>query len=200
MLEADGQELGGKRLAEAAIATWHTDALWQHRGELDHLDPPKQWAGSPRAIAFVQSLGLPDEWAGKRTRKRDPWLEVQGPTKLPPLHDYQQRVAGSGKTRVAVQAIIEAIAEDDFPGGVVWVADRDELCEQAVEAWRQVWSSVGQPRKRLPSSPRRWSTHRPSPHSLRTEASIPAPSAETPEQQPGAIQSTSSGMGESKHS
>jgi len=174
VLEADGQELSGKRLAEAAIATWHTDALWQHREELDHLDPPKQWAGSPRAIAFVQSLGLPDEWAGKRTHKRDPWLEVQGPTKLPPLHDYQQRVAGnlrgllraepaaggdrramislptgSGKTRVAVQAIIEAMREDDFPGGVLWVADRDELCEQAVESWRQVWSSAGEPRKRL---------------------------------------------------
>ncbi|MCY3969812.1 MAG: DEAD/DEAH box helicase family protein [Acidobacteria bacterium] len=168
VLEADGQELGGKRLAEAAIATWHTDALWQHREELDHLDPPKQWAGSPRAVEFVQSLGLPDEWAGKRARKRDPWLEVQGPTKLPHLHDYQEGVAGNlrallrgdlaaggerramislptgaGKTRVAVQAIVEAIRDGDFPGGALWVADRDELCEQAVEAWRQVWSSIG---------------------------------------------------------
>ena len=56
---------------------------------------------------------------------------------------------GSGKTRVAVQAIVEAVREDDFPGGVLWVADRDELCEQAVEAWRQVWSSIGGAGKRL---------------------------------------------------
>ena len=50
---------------------------------------------------------------------------------------------GSGKTRVAVQAIVEAMREDGYNGGVLWVADRDELCEQAVEAWRQVWSSIG---------------------------------------------------------
>ncbi len=43
---------------------------------------------------------------------------------------------GSGKTRVAVQAIVEAMRDDNFRGGVLWVADRDELCEQAVEAWR----------------------------------------------------------------
>ena len=50
---------------------------------------------------------------------------------------------GSGKTRVAVQAIVEAMRDDGFSGGVLWVADRDELCEQAVESWRQVWSSIG---------------------------------------------------------
>ena len=87
---------------------------------------------------------------------------------LPELHPYQRTIAdnvrnllrgelgngierrgmislptGSGKTRVAVQALVEAMREDDFHGGVLWVADRDELCEQAVEAWRQVWSSIG---------------------------------------------------------
>ncbi len=174
MLEVDGGNLSGKRLAEAAIATWHTDALRRHREALHDLDPPKQWAGSRRAVAFVQALGFTEDWAGKRTRKRDPWLEVRGPERLPPLHDYQERVAenlrtllggeaaaggerramislptGSGKTRVAVQAIVEAIREDDFPGGVLWVADRDELCEQAVEAWRQVWSSIGDSGERL---------------------------------------------------
>ena len=50
---------------------------------------------------------------------------------------------GSGKTRVAVQAIVEAMRDDGFVGGILWVADRDELCEQAVEAWYQVWSSKG---------------------------------------------------------
>ena len=55
---------------------------------------------------------------------------------------------GSGKTRVAVQAVVEAM-RDGFDGDVLWVADRDELCEQAVEAWRQVWSSIGIGGKRL---------------------------------------------------
>ena len=30
-----------------------------------------------------------------------------------------------------------------YNGVVLWVADRDELCEQAIESWRQVWSSIG---------------------------------------------------------
>ena len=38
---------------------------------------------------------------------------------------------------------------DGFDGGVLWVADRDELCEQAVEAWTQVWSNVGASGQRL---------------------------------------------------
>ena len=159
--------LTGIPLAEAAIATYHTGALKEYRHDLGHLDPPQQWAGGLRAVEFVQSLGFGAEWAGERNRKRDPYVEVEGPFSLPPLHDYQRTVVsklrnmlrgqsagnagrgmismptGAGKTRVAVQAIVESMRDDGYNGGVLWVADRDELCEQAVEAWRQVWSSIG---------------------------------------------------------
>ncbi|MDE0156983.1 MAG: DEAD/DEAH box helicase [Gammaproteobacteria bacterium] len=181
VLESEGVALTGIDIAEAAIATWHTDALKQYKHALDHLDPPKQWAGSTRAVAFVQSLGFSAEWAGERGRKRDPYVEVEGPYTLPDLHEYQKQIArnirdmlcgkhgdeagrrgmlsmptGSGKTRVAVQAVVEAMRHDDFHGGILWVADRDELCEQAVEAWRQVWSSIGTQAVRLRIS-RMWS-------------------------------------------
>ena len=174
VLESDGITLTGADIAEAAIATWHTDALKQYKRALDRLDPPSQWAGSQRAVDFVQSLGFSAEWAGERDGKRDPFLEVEGPYSLPKLHDYQRTIVdkvrnmlrsengdgskrrgiismptGSGKTRVAVQAIVEAMRDDGFSGGVLWVADRDELCEQAVEAWRQVWSSIGKQAVRL---------------------------------------------------
>ena len=70
---------------------------------------------------------------------------------------------GSGKTRVAVQAIVEAMRCDGFRGGVLWVADRDELCEQAVEAWAHVWRSEGIDRGQLRIT-RLWSGQpRPSP-------------------------------------
>ena len=174
VLQSDGVTLKGTEIAEAAIATWHTDALKQYKWALDGLDPPSQWAGSPRAVEFVQSLGFSAEWAGERAVKRDPFLEVGGPYSLPELHGYQRTVVanvrnllrsehgtgterrgiismptGSGKTRVAVQAIVEAMRDDGFRGGVLWAADRDELCEQAVEAWRQVWSSIGTQSVRL---------------------------------------------------
>ena len=174
VIESDGATMTGCDLAEAAIATWHTDSLKQYKWALDHLDPPSKWAGSKRAVRFVRSLGFSAEWAGERDRQRAPFLEVEGPYSLPELHGYQRAIAenvrkllrgehgngaerrgmislptGSGKTRVAVQAIVESMRDDGFLGGVLWVADRDELCEQAVEAWRQVWSSKGSQASRL---------------------------------------------------
>ena len=194
ILERDDVRLTGVGVAEAAIATHHTGALRHYRRALDRLDPPRQWAGSPRAVDFVGSLGFSVEWAGERNVRRAPFVEVEGPYSLPALHDYQKTIVtqvrrllggvvdgrggldsgkaitsvllgqpangrgrrgmislptGSGKTRVAVQAIVEAMRHDGFNGCVLWVADRDELCQQAVEAWRQVWSGIGAQRARL---------------------------------------------------
>ena len=161
--------LTGVQVAEAVIATHHTDSLRQFKWALESLDPPKQWAGSTAAIEFVRSLGFSRAWAGQRGKRRDSYLEVHGPFRLPPLHSYQEKIAenvrsllrggldsvtrrgliglptGSGKTRVAVQSLVEAICNDGFRGHVLWVADREELCEQAVEAWLQVWAAIGAP-------------------------------------------------------
>ena len=169
----NGGPLNGVQVAQAAIATYHTGALREYRDSLGHLDPPRRWAGSPSAVAFVQSLGFSEEWAMERNSRRDAYIEVEGPYSLPPLHGYQRNIVnkvrnliqsggelgerrgmismptGSGKTRVAVQSIVEAMREDGFEDGILWVADRDELCEQAVEAWQQVWSSEGAQGKRL---------------------------------------------------
>ena len=174
ILEEEDVTLTGVQVAEAAIATYHSDTLKHYRWALEHLDPPRRWAGSARAVDFVRSLGFSAEWAGERNKSRAPFLEIEGPYSLPELHDYQRTIVanvrnvfqivcvdggmrrgmismptGSGKTRVAVQAIIEAMCHDGFKGGVLWVADRDELCEQAVESWQQVWSSIGQHKSRL---------------------------------------------------
>jgi len=177
ILERQPEPFVGERVADAAIATFHTGALREYRHDIRHLDPPHKWAGSPRALAFVQSLGFAPEWAGKPTPKRTEFVDVPGPRSLPDLHDYQQAVVcnvksmlgnegenetrglvsmptGSGKTRVAVQAVIEAICDSGLSGGILWVADRDELCEQAVEAWRQAWASIGPETKSLRIS--RW--------------------------------------------
>jgi superfamily II DNA or RNA helicase len=194
ILQQAAAPLSGAAVAAAAIATYHTGSLKQYRRAIEHLDPPRQWAGSARALDFVLSLGFSAEWAGQRKERRPPFVEVDGPYALPELHDYQKVIVakvrdmlrpvrggawgtaarsntdtvrrdgssnghdrrgminlptGSGKTRVAVQAIVEAMCHDGFDGGVLWVADRDELCEQAVEAWTQVWSNVGARRRCL---------------------------------------------------
>ncbi|MCQ3811302.1 MAG: DEAD/DEAH box helicase [Acidimicrobiia bacterium] len=181
VLEDEQGPLTGLDIAEAAIATYHTDALRQFRASLDHLDPPRQWAGRRTELEFVHSLGFSDEWAGERNMRRPPFMEVEGPRSLQELHPYQKTVAanlremlhsglndsaeargmismptGSGKTRVAVQGVVEAIRDEDFPSGILWVADRDELCEQAVEAWEEVWRSEGTEAEQLRIS-RLWS-------------------------------------------
>ena len=169
-LAADSEGLTAIEVAEAAISTHHTGALREFRSALERrgLVPPKKWAGTRRAVNFVRSLGFSDEWAGEPRPRRDPFVTVEGPRSLPELHDYQKEVArnvramlaapgangegrrgmislptGSGKTRATVQAIVEAMRDDGFCGGVLWIADRDELCEQAVGAWEEVWRSEG---------------------------------------------------------
>lgn len=134
VLESDGIALTAIQVADAAIATYHTDALRHYRRALGPLDPPKRWAGSQGAVDFVRWLGFSVEWAGERRKRRDPYLDVEGPYSLPNLHDYQLTIAeniratlrkkkgkeagrrglismptGSGKTRVTVQAIVEAM-------------------------------------------------------------------------------------------
>ena len=158
--------LDDDRLGELAIAMYGSESLSALKDELEEarLSPPVQWAGSQAALRFVRDLGFPPEYAGVRGATREPLLRVDGPTELPDLHPYQRTIAegvrellarsenrralialptGAGKTRVAVQAIVEAIREDGFRGLVLWVADRDELCEQAVQSWSEVWHSLG---------------------------------------------------------
>ena len=96
ILESDNGTLTGLQIAEAAIATYHTDALREYKWALSNLDPPQNWAGSARAVAFVHSLGFSEEWAGERNKRRDPYLEVEGPYSLPELHDYQVKHSREG--------------------------------------------------------------------------------------------------------
>ncbi len=158
--------LDSEKLGRVALAMYGPDALREYRPELERLglDPPTQWAGSPRAVRFVRELGFAGEFAGYETRSREANFEVEGPRALPDLHPFQREIAnrvrallddprdrrglialptGAGKTRVAVQALVEGAREDGFEGPVLWIADRDELCEQAVQAWAEIWRVFG---------------------------------------------------------
>ena len=169
-----GRVLKGLDAAEAAISAYHTDALRHYRKEIQHLKPPSHWAGGPQISKFVEDLGFTAEWAGERRSKMPAFEEVIGPFTLDRLHDYQRRIVdevrlmlkadrrsgtarrglislptGAGKTRVAVQAIVEAMRDDEFDRNVLWVADREELLEQAIDAWQDVWRCIGKERQPL---------------------------------------------------
>ncbi len=154
-------------LAGMILAVHGSAALrMMYRDDYTHTapTPPRRWAGSDPALRFVRALGFPDEFAGAPARARPPFIEVDGPVQLGPLHDFQEEIAGNiaeflresppgrglislptgaGKTRVVTETLTRSFVEGVLDGCVLWLADREELCEQAVQSWREVWMTRG---------------------------------------------------------
>ncbi|WP_157944034.1 DEAD/DEAH box helicase family protein [Blastococcus atacamensis] len=159
-----GQDLTAHEVARLFLDVHGYDALWELRREFEEsgLPVPSQWAGTSPAIKFVSELGFPAEYAGTPGNHLAADLTVAGPPELDPLHWYQERYAdkirqlvvergrallylptGAGKTRVTVEAFVRAFTEDDFRGPLLWIAQSEELCEQAVQTWSVVWRQFG---------------------------------------------------------
>jgi superfamily II DNA or RNA helicase len=163
----DNMSDDGRRLAEFALLLHGPAVLSRIRETLAEsgLQPPLRW-GTQEARDFVAALSFPTEFAVSSRAKRPPELTVSGPMPLGDLHDYQAEIVhelesvvkrrgigaravislptGAGKTRVAVEAAVRHVLTGDLDERyLLWVAQTDELCEQAVQSFRQVWSSGG---------------------------------------------------------
>ncbi|MGW4426273.1 DEAD/DEAH box helicase family protein [Streptosporangium sp. NPDC004631] len=184
LLESEETEAGGaidaQRVAQLALNAHGAGIFRHHSKDLAARIPeaPSSFRGDGASRRFISELGLPEVYAGAKTVSRPPEEEVDGPTSFPRLHQYQEQLAdnmfrlltrpapgramlslptGAGKTRVAAEAVIRVIKEHGIIGPVLWVAPTEELCEQAVQSWRFVWSKVG-PDKKLTIS-RLWSSN-----------------------------------------
>jgi DNA repair protein RadD len=123
--------------------------------------PGKSW---PRH--FVRVLDLPAVFAGLAGTPREPdMLEVDPFVPLPPLEDFQADLqdqvlevlrgpaggnrgvltlpTGAGKTRTAVESLVARRLEQEHRRVTLWIAQSEELCEQAVQAFREVWIDLG---------------------------------------------------------
>ncbi len=157
--------LSGARIAETFLWTFGVGALRELEAPLRsrRFGPPTRW-GTAAARAFAAGLGFPQEFGGSPTSRREPSIEVDGPIPYAPLHDFQREVrneltlvlnsqgtramvclpTGAGKTRVVVEAVVEEVLRRaDGPRLVLWVAQQDELCEQAVQTFRTLWRTRG---------------------------------------------------------
>jgi len=163
------------QLAEIVLAHHGPATLSSIRIALEKagLKPPSRWGKNlPEVRAFATELGFPENFADAKEIKREPEIYSTGPIPLPPLHDFQSEVldgvrallqtkskrrravvslpTGGGKTRVTAEAAVRLVLA---PLGtqrlVIWIAQSDELCEQAVQAFRQVWLNIGAPHTQL---------------------------------------------------
>lgn len=127
----------------------------------------KRWQrGGPAALKYASALGLPSCMAGIPSQQPEAFEDVDAFRPLGPLHPYQELIAeqmrtvlsaskweerraiawmptGTGKTRVTVETVLLHCNLEAPRNCVLWIADRDELCEQAVETFRHVWMVRG---------------------------------------------------------
>ncbi|MFI7534364.1 DEAD/DEAH box helicase [Streptosporangium sp. NPDC049376] len=174
-----------RRIAELAHNAYLTDVLRVYRKDIEAAFPQLAtgFRGETKAVQVVNDLRFPGEYAGTKAETPPPMEKIDGPSDFPRLHDYQERLArkavelltkydapramlclptGAGKTRVAAEAVIRVIKERGLNGRpVLWIAQNEELCEQAVQSWAFVWSKVG-PEQQLTIN-RLWSTREAAP-------------------------------------
>ncbi|MFI8944001.1 DEAD/DEAH box helicase [Streptomyces syringium] len=172
LLETERQELGGqeptgRRIAQMAFNAHGDTVLKTHARDIEERFPgaPSSYIGGSAAVSFVADLGLPAPFAGYRAPSLGQSLTVDGPRDFPRLHDYQERLAlnifemldrltpqramlslptGAGKTRVTAEAVIRWVKQaGDLKGPILWIAQTEELCEQAVQSWKFVWEKAG---------------------------------------------------------
>lgn len=122
------------------------------------------WSQPEFCQAFTRAAGLPETFLPARGAPTADVEVVRCPdVPFKSLQDYQQSVlrrtrdllvpakarlvvqmpTGSGKTRTAMELVCELLNQGAGNSTVAWVAHAEELCEQAVECFRQVWTHLG---------------------------------------------------------
>jgi superfamily II DNA or RNA helicase len=134
-------------------------------------DVPTAWAGGASTIAWLRKMGFDAKYAGRRTHRQDEEFVVPGAVKLNSLHGFQKSISrqlrevltsrdaegrhrkgmvelptGAGKTRVATETVLRLFIEGEMQGTVLWIAQSEELCEQAVQTFSTVWRGLGDER------------------------------------------------------
>ena len=137
-----------------------------HRSKVDAIAERKWHPGKSWAMHFVRTLRFPVAYAGSRSEDSLPdSLDVEPCIALPPLRDFQIELrnqvldilnrrhagnraivtlpTGAGKTRTTVEALLTWRQSQEDPPIILWIAQSDELCEQAVQSFREVWFDFG---------------------------------------------------------
>jgi DNA repair protein RadD len=71
------------------------------------------------------------------------FLEAHQTAKIPRSRFIIQMPTGSGKTRTSMEIITQFFITANNPSICIWLANSEELCDQAVECFSEVWEHVG---------------------------------------------------------
>lgn len=173
-LEGQGLVDGSTSVAELFLTVYGSDSIKLLAEEFSaegYTDVPEKWAGGALTVAWLRKMGFGAKYAGRRTRHQDDEFVVPGAVKLKPLHDFQEKIreeleevltsrgrdgralkgmvelpTGAGKTRVATETVLRLFVEGEMSGTVLWIAQSEELCEQAVQTFGTVWRWLGDER------------------------------------------------------
>lgn len=173
-LEAQGVVDSRTSVSELFLTVWGSDSIKQLREnfrQLGYPDVPRDWAGGAATISWLRKMGFGTEYAGRRNERQDQEFVVPGAVRLNPLHDFQESISrelrevivscgvngrhqkamvelptGAGKTRVACETVLRLFIAGELAGPVLWIAQSQELCEQAVQTWSLVWRGLGDER------------------------------------------------------
>lgn len=137
-----------------------------HSFQVETVSQRKWHPGKSWATHFVHTLRLPLVYAGSKGERALPdRLDVEPCVVLPTLRDFQLELqdqlievlrgpkhdnrailtlpTGAGKTRTTVEALLLWRQSQPEPQIILWIAQSDELCEQAVQSFREVWFDLG---------------------------------------------------------
>lgn len=124
----------------------------------------KGWKDTAFCSKFLEVAELPDTFLPVQ---EEPFVSEEDclppPQAFKSLKDYQigvyqqsielikilnsrfivQMPTGSGKTRTSMEIITDVLCKNSEGSVVFWLAHSEELCEQAVQCFREVWEHVG---------------------------------------------------------
>jgi DNA repair protein RadD len=125
-------------------------------------------SGKYYAREFVSILKIPEIFAGiPGDPKEGNSIEVTPRSKIKKMKNFQKNMAnqvlellyqkdpeknrtiltlptGAGKTRIAVEAIVEYLKKEGVDRNILWIAQSQEICEQAVLCFKQIWEEKGE--------------------------------------------------------
>jgi superfamily II DNA or RNA helicase len=171
--QADAEELAHRVInrfgSELLSDSDRRDLLARRRFPRRTVNYPQvgRWCrGKPAARNFAGMLGLPVVMAGTHYATAPDVEDIEAYPGLGKLHVYQRQLTpqitktlnatdwnerravvwlptGTGKTRLMVETLLMQTRLEAPRNCILWIANRKELCEQAIEGFRQVWMARG---------------------------------------------------------